>query len=374
MTQRLLSELIALPSVNPAFLPPKHPNAGEKNVADFLAATAARAGLDVAFESVLPGRANFLATLSPRNRARRRILLAPHLDTVNGTEEQFHPKVKNGRLYGRGACDTKGSVAAMLSAMMNIALSGKRPAETEIVLAALVDEEINHLGAQALVKSGWKADLAIIGEPTRLQIVTAHKGALWLELRTKGKAAHGSCPERGHNAVHEMARIVDALETDYQETLRRSKPHPLLGHGTVNVGSIRGGTQPNIVPDSCSISIDRRTLPGETTNSVRKEIQGILRKRGLQAQIVETQSSYCGPMETSFALPQVRKFAALLGQKEAIGVTFFCDGAVLTEGNIPSVIFGPGDIAQAHTTDEWIDLRSVGKAERLLRRFFEDLA
>jgi acetylornithine deacetylase/succinyl-diaminopimelate desuccinylase-like protein len=372
MTHSLLRELVARPSVNPAFLPPGHSRAGEENVAQFLAAEARRAGLDTAFQKVLPHRRNLLIKFAPSGKTRRRILLAPHLDTVNGADDQFLPRLAKGRFYGRGACDTKGSVAAMFTALRTLAQSGPRPKETEIILAALVDEEIGHAGASTLARSGLKADLAIIGEPTRLQIVTAHKGALWLELRARGKSAHGSCPELGRNAVHEMAKIVDALETDYAAALKKKPSHPLLGRGTVNVGSIRGGTQPNIVPALCVASIDRRTLPGETLRSVRREIQTILRARGLRAEIAETQSLHCGPMETDPSLPLVRQFFHLAGQKKPQGATFFCDGAILREGGIPSVVFGPGDIAQAHTADEWIDLRSLDAAAHLLTRFLQE--
>ncbi|HEX4645355.1 MAG TPA: M20/M25/M40 family metallo-hydrolase, partial [Verrucomicrobiae bacterium] len=175
--QKLLCELIALPSVNNALLPAGHSRAGEKRVADFLAATAARAGLDVEFQEVLPGRSNLLARLSPPGKARKRILLAPHLDTVDiASEGQSNPRQKHGRLYGRGACDTKGSVAAMASALIEAAQASRRPAETEIIFAGLVDEETGQAGSRALASSDFKADLAIVGEPTRLQIVTAHKG------------------------------------------------------------------------------------------------------------------------------------------------------------------------------------------------------
>src|SRR5258707_10791198 len=169
-TEILLRELVALPSVNPAFLPPKDPRAGEQRIADFLAATAAQAGLDVEFQSVFPGRSNLLARLSPKGTVRQRILLAPHLDTVNATEDQFTPRKINGRLFGRGACDTKGSVAAMLCALCELAHGNQRPEGTEIVLAGLVDEENGQAGSRALAASGLKADLAIVGEPTRLQV------------------------------------------------------------------------------------------------------------------------------------------------------------------------------------------------------------
>src|SRR5271170_1709984 len=242
-TEKLLAELIALPSVNPAFLPPRHPNAGEKRVADFLATVAAHAGLEVEFQKVLPGRSNIIARLRPKNKIKQAILLAPHLDTVGADGTKFIPQRKSGRLHGRGACDTKGSVAAMLSALCELAASKSRPQETEIVFAGLIDEENAQAGSRALAAGGFKADLAIVGEPTRLQVVTAHKGSLWLRLETRGRAAHGATPQLGKNAVHEMARIVEVLETDYAAQLRRRK-HKLLGAGTVNVGKISGGRQP----------------------------------------------------------------------------------------------------------------------------------
>ncbi|MDQ6630143.1 MAG: M20/M25/M40 family metallo-hydrolase, partial [Verrucomicrobiota bacterium] len=229
-TEKLLRELIALPSVNPAFLATNHPHAGEKNMAHFLAATAAQAGLDVELQKVFPNRENILARLSPSGKIKQRILLAPHLDTVGAaSEKQFSPLKKNGRLYGRGACDTKGCVAAMLSALCEIVKSKRRPAETEIIFAGLIDEENGQAGSRALIESGFKADLAIVGEPTELKIVTAHKGSLWLRFETRGKAAHGSRPELGKNAVHEMAQIVDLLETNYASELKKRK-HPLLGN------------------------------------------------------------------------------------------------------------------------------------------------
>ena len=389
-TEKLLAELIALPSVNPAFLPARHPMAGEKRVADFLASVAARAGLEVELQKVLPGRSNVISRLLPRNKIRQTILLAPHLDTVGADESQFIPCRKNGRLYGRGACDTKGSVAAMLIALCDLASTKSRPSETEIVFAGLVDEENAQAGSRALVQSSafrrlgqltasagrLKAELqttlAIVGEPTRLQIVTAHKGSLWLQLETRGKAAHGATPQLGQNAVHEMARIVDALETDYAARLRKRR-HPLLSTATVNVGMIHGGTQPNIVPDRCAITIDRRTLPGETETSVRREVAVLLRAKKLSAKISSTKLAPCLPLETSPKLPLVRRFLRSVGQTRPVGVVFFCDAAVLSWGGIPSVVFGPGDIAQAHTADEWISLDSLERGKNLLLNFLKSL-
>jgi len=357
-TEKLLRELIALPSVNPVFLPAQDPRAGEQGVADFLAATAAAARLDVELQAVAPGRSNLLARLTPRSKARQRVLLAPHLDTVGAAERQFAPARRNGRLFGRGACDTKGSVAAMLTAMCELAQDGPRPETTEIVFAGLVDEEHRQAGSRALVASGLRADLAIVGEATRLQVATAHKGALWLELETRGKAAHGSCPELGRNAVHAMARIVDLLQTAYAAELRRSR-HPLLGCATISVGAIRGGTQPNIVPDRCTILLDRRTLPGETEAAVRRELLAALHRRHLRAAFVERDLPSALPLETDPKLPLVTRFLRSVGQRAPAGVRYFCDASVLGHGGIPSVIFGPGDIAQAHTADEWISLESL---------------
>jgi len=370
--ERLLSELIALPSVNPAFLPLGDPRAGEKQVGEFVAVEAARAGLDIEVEEVFPGRSNILARLVPSGKARHRVLLAPHLDTVVAEGGQFSPLRKNGRLYGRGACDTKGSVAAMLSALCDVARGRQRPKETEIIFAGLVDEENAQAGSRALAASGMKADLAIVGEATRLQVVTAHKGILWLSLTTEGKAAHGSRPELGRNAVHEMARVVEVLETEYAKELGRRR-HSLLGHATVNVGTIAGGRQPNIVPDRCKIVIDRRTLPGESERGVIDEISRLLRRKGLTVKFARENQGLCLPLETDARLPWVERLMRSTGQRRPVGVDYFCDAAVLAEGGIPSVVFGPGDIAQMHTEQEWISTASLGRAQGILRDFLEKL-
>ncbi len=373
--EKLLRELIALPSVNPAFLPPGDARGGEARVADFLAATAATGGLDIELHPVFPGRLNVLARLTPR-KVLHRVVLAPHMDTVGHAampESMFEPAKKGDRLFGRGACDTKGSMAAMLTALLNAARSPSRPRETEIIFVALVDEENNQSGSRALVANGFRADLAIVGEPTQLEVITAHKGDLWLTLRTRGKAAHGSRPELGRNAVHAMARVVDWLETDYAAKLAK-KSHQLLGPATVNVGSIRGGTQPNIVPDSCEISVDRRTIPGETNAAVIRELRSLLRAHGLAAEVIDDKGAApCWPMETDAKLPLVQTLMQAAGQRSARGVRFFSDASVFAQGGTPAVLFGPGDIAQAHTADEWISIRSLERATALLTKFLQGL-
>lgn len=370
----LLRELIARPSVNPAFLPGGSALAGEWRVAEFLAARARRTGLEIEVQKVFPGRPNLLARLTPPGKIAQRIVLAPHMDTVGGTPEQFKPVVKNGRLHGRGACDTKGSVAAMFAALLKVAAQKQRPRQTEIIFAALADEENAQGGSRALAASGFKADLAIVGEPTKLKVVTAHKGDFWWKLEARGRAAHGATPHLGKNAIHSMACVVDVLETDYAAELRRRPRHPLLGHATINVGTIAGGRQPNIVPDRCEVSIDRRTLPGETEADVRREITALLRRCGVDAVISDTRGAPCLPMETDSNLPLVRQFLRSTGQRRPVGVDFFCDASVLSnDAGIPSIVFGPGDIAQAHTADEWISEESLERGTAMLTKFLGSL-
>jgi acetylornithine deacetylase/succinyl-diaminopimelate desuccinylase-like protein len=371
-TEKLLRALVALPSVNPAFAPADLKHTGEQNIAEFLATVGARAGLDVDLQSVLPGRPNLIARLTPRVAPKQRILLAPHLDTVPSADGQYNPTARMGRLHGRGVCDTKGSVAAMFSAMCELAHGDRRPAETEIIFAGLADEEHCQAGSRALVASGFKADLAIVGEPTKLAVVTAHKGNIWIRVETQGKSAHGATPQLGRNAITPMAQVVSAFETDYRAQLARRK-HPLLGCATSNLGVIRGGTQANIVPAHCAIEVDRRTLPGETESTVRREVADLLKQHQIKASFSFIKSAPCLPMETDPNLPLVRQFMQSVGQSRPQGAQYFCDAAVLSTAGIPSVVFGPGDIAQAHTADEWIDLDQLERARRMLVDFLRSL-
>jgi acetylornithine deacetylase/succinyl-diaminopimelate desuccinylase family protein len=371
-TEKLLRALVALPSVNPAFLPAGHKHAGEQTIAEFLATVGARAGLDVELQQVAPGRPNLIARLAPRGAAKQRILLAPHLDTVPAADDQYTPVAKMGRLHGRGACDTKGSVAAMFSAMCELAHGDRRPAETEIVFAGLIDEESAQAGSRALAAGGFKADLAIVGEPTKLSVVTAHKGNIWIRIETAGKAAHGATPQLGRNAVHAMAPIIEAFEGEYRTLLAKRK-HPLLGTATSNVGVIRGGTQANIVPANCVIEIDRRTLPGETEADVRSEVKELLKKHKVKPDFSFIKTAPCLPMETDPNQPLVRQFMKSVGQSKPQGAQYFCDAAVFSAVGIPSVVFGPGDIAQAHTTDEWVELEQLERARRILVDFLHSL-
>ena len=371
-TEKLLAELIALPSINPAFALPHDPKAGEKSVSDFLLSVGASAGLEVELQKVLPDRSNVIIRLQPSGRVRQTILLVPHMDTVVASDSQLTPFRRHGRLYGRGACDTKGSVAAMFTALMELARTKSRPRQTAIVLAGVVDEENAQAGSRMLAASGIKANLAIVGEPTRLQGITAHKGTVWLQLETRGRSAHGSTPHLGRNAILEMAQVVEILETRYASQLLRKK-HKLLGTATVNVGTINGGRQPNIVPDSCTIRIDRRTIPGETEAGIIRDIKSLLAKQKLSVRISNPKLAPSPALETNYQLPLVGSFLQTIGQKRPIGVNYFCDAAVLSAAGIPSIVFGPGDIAQAHTADEWISLASLEKGKNLLLKFLKSL-
>lgn len=371
---QLLRELVALPSVNPSLAPAGDPHAGEHRVADFLTAVAAQSGLDIEPQPVAPGRFNVWLRLAPAGAIRKRIWLAPHLDTVPVADPaQWQPVVRRGRIYGRGACDTKGSVAAMMAALLDLARRGPRPAGVEIVLLALVDEEFNQAGSRAVAASGRRADLAIVGEPTGCRVVTAHKGNAWLQISTHGRAAHGSTPEKGRNAVAMMSRVIQVLSTTGTEALRQ-RHHPLLGHPTLSLGRIEGGAQPNIVPDHCTLTLDRRLLPGETANTAAREIARWLRRAGLRhTSVANLKHVRCPALATSPSLPLVRQLLRAARCPRPAGAPFFCDAAILASAGTPAVVFGPGDVAQAHTADEYVTLTQLQRATDILRRFLAQL-
>ena len=369
---KLLRDLIALPSVNNAFLPPGDPHAGEELVADYLKNRARKAGLEIETQATNSGRDNLIVRLKPLGQATHRIILAPHMDTVGGDLDKiFRPTKKGERLHGRGACDTKGSVAVMFHAMEHLA-KRDRPANTEIVFIGFVDEECNQTGSRAFSKLKLKANLALVGEPTRCRVVTAHKGDLWLRLSTRGKAAHGARPELGRNAVHTMAKCIDTIETEYAQNLGKRR-HPVLGHPTINTGIVRGGSQPNIVPDVCEADLDRRTLPGESFTTISREIGEVLKKRGLKARLTNVKGYTCPAMETDPTLPMVQQLMRTVRQTKPLGVDYYCDAANIAATGVPAIVWGPGDIAQAHTADEWISIRQLERGMDVLTRFLLSL-
>jgi acetylornithine deacetylase len=370
---KLLRDLIALPSVNNAFLPAGDPHVGEETVAELLTSRANKAKLEIERQPTRCKRENLIVRLSPLGQAEHRIILAPHMDTVGGDLSKiFSPRKIGNKIHGRGACDTKGSVAVMFHALERLAKRRQRPAKTEIVFIGFVDEECNQTGSRAFANLNMKADLALVGEPTRCKVVTAHKGDFWLRLTTKGKSAHGARPELGQNAVHLMSLCIDAIETDYAKLLN-SRYHPVLGHPTINTGIVRGGTQPNIVPANCEADFDRRTIPGESLASIRREIRGILDQYEFKAQLSNVKDFTCPAMETDPNLPWVHRFMLAARQSKPLGVDYYCDAANIAAAGVPTVVWGPGDIAQAHTADEWISIVQLERGTELLTRFLLSL-
>lgn len=368
---QLLMDLIELPSVNPAFC--QDPAlAGEWRVADYLEHAGKKAGLSIRWQTVSKKRKNLILVYKPRSRTTHRLLLAPHMDTVVASGEQLKARTKLNRIHGRGACDTKGSIAAMLDALRQLIMQSDRPKHTEIHIACLVDEEHGQLGSRVFAAKTRPYDLAIVGEPTSNRVVTAHKGVMWFQLHTQGKAAHGSRPSLGVNAIASMAEAVRYLEGEYREHLNLTQ-HSLLGAGTINVGTVQGGKQPNIVPDACSIWADRRTLPGESYQAIQAHLLKALKQRGVQARMDYRGDCECPALETDSNLPWVQELMQQVRQKDLVGVDYFCDAAVIAQNGTPCVVFGPGSIDQAHTRDEWISIRSLESCVRHYFRFFQSL-
>ncbi|MBT3666798.1 MAG: M20 family metallopeptidase [Opitutae bacterium] len=370
---QLLSDLVSIPSINPSLLPTQSNLTGEEQVATFLADYANKLGIEVQRQAVLPRRKNILLRLKPKKKIKQRVLLTPHLDVVPAEESAFRPKIKNGKLHGRGACDTKGSVAAFFQAFYNLAKNGPLPNETEIIFIGLVDEEFGQAGSRKLAKIGPKADLAIAGEPTELKVVTAHKGNIWLQLETTGKAAHGATPHHGKNAIHLMIPILKILFEEYPKILR-TREHPLLGSPTLNIGQISGGSQPNIVADRCIIDLDRRTIPGESEESVKLEIQALFRKQKLPTPTFSLSRSVpCPPLDTDSNFPMVQSFLRATGKRKTHGVPYFTDASPISMGGTPALVFGPGNIAQAHAKDEFIEIKQLEKAQAIVEKFLKGL-
>ncbi len=368
----LLWELVAIPSINPS-LDHEGIGCGEQPVAIYLQSIAEKKGLEVYRQPVLPGRENLIIRLTPPGKVRQKILLAPHLDVVPAPLSSFSPKISKGRLHGRGSCDTKASVACFFHALTDLADSPQRPKETEICFIGLVDEEFAQFGSRKFAKLGPKGDLAIIGEPTQLQVVTAHKGSLWIQLKTLGKSAHGATPEKGINAIEAMQRALGILYHEYTLLLSK-RMHPLLGQATLSVGTIHGGSQPNVVPDLCMVDLDRRTLPGESVDGIIEELEACFSSLGTQKpEIRVSRKVPCPPLQTDPDLPLVRSFLQKVGRRKSKGVSYFTDASPISMGGTPAIVFGPGNIDQAHSRDEWVSLEEVGLGYAKILNFLQSL-
>jgi acetylornithine deacetylase len=286
----------------------------------------------------------------------------------------FQPVRDGNRLYGRGSCDTKAGLAAMMHAMRILKQAGIRP-RASVILVAAVDEEHSFRGVVKFIEKGIKADGAIVAEPTDMETVVASKGCLRWRLRTRGRAAHSSKPQIGINAITKMMKIMAAMDETFPEPFA-GRRHPLVGSPTVNVGIISGGRQVNQVPDWCTIDIDRRLIPGETKAAVWKEFESLI--AGLRARDPELDVEMDEPMledyplETAASARIVEVIAKvsqeLTGQHHVVGVPYGSDASKLAQAGTPSVILGPGNIDQAHAADEWVELDQVTLAAEVYTR------
>jgi acetylornithine deacetylase len=372
-TTRLLTDLVRLPSVNPMGRALSSPDLYEHRVTAYLEDFFRGLGVPLERQAVAPQRDNILARFESPG-ARRTLVLEAHQDTVptdNMTIDPFGAHIENGRLYGRGACDIKGGMASMLAAFARLVREKPRGA-CNVVMACSVDEEHTFLGVQEIVKRGLKADMAVVAEPTNLRIVKAHKGVCRWLVTTAGRSCHSSTPELGVNAVYRMAHVLAAIER-YAAELRASRSDPLLGPPTLSVGRIEGGTSVNTIPDRCRIEVDRRLIPGEDADAAPGQLADFLKRAGIDVPFE------CGPLwincpalgpELSGDLVAAlgRSIDAVTAKHEVITVPYGTDASTLALAGIPSVVFGPGDIARAHTCDEWVPLDEVERAAEALYR------
>jgi acetylornithine deacetylase len=368
---QILADLVRINSVNSSY----EGGPGENEIATWVKAFFEQRGIEVWEQPVLPDRPNIIARLPGRDTARRLILEA-HTDTVSVkgmTIPPFEPRIEEGKLYGRGSCDTKAGLAAMMHAVASLHEDRLQP-PCEVWLAAVVDEEYSYRGVARLC-DGLSAHAALVAEPTGLRAAIACKGVLRWRIVVRGKAAHSSKSHLGINAINHMARIVLALEEENRRLA--SQAHPLLGPATLNVGIIQGGVQVNFVPDTCAIEIDRRLLPGETVAGVLAHYQGML--DALRAQD-RTLDAFMEPplltdeaMETSADAAPARLAGAVLTEMGLdgvlCGVPFSCDASKLSRQGVPSLIFGPGSIDQAHAAVEYVNITEVERAAEFYRNF-----
>ncbi|MDE0768889.1 MAG: ArgE/DapE family deacylase [Opitutaceae bacterium] len=364
----LLKSLIRIPSVNPVYGGP-----GELQVQEFVENWLSKRAIDYRLQEVFPGRNNVVARIGPADKPA--ILIEAHMDTVGvdgwAMGDPFEPVEKDGRLYGRGSCDTKASLATFLQLAECLA-ARESDLKYALLFAATVDEESQQHGAFKLSELVGDMNVggALTGEPTRSEIVTKHKGACRYSIQARGKAAHGSTPELGENAIYKIARIVEKLNRcgtlmSQEETL------PFIERGSLNVGKIGGGIGFNIVPDSCSIELDRRLGVNEAVESAREGIESIVNSESgvsvssfLERPALNTDNSHWFPQALEAS---ARKHGVTKGFRE---VSFMTNGVAYSSVGVPTVVFGPGDIAQAHKTDEYIEFGEMERSLAILEELF----
>ncbi|HZU66537.1 MAG TPA: ArgE/DapE family deacylase [Ktedonobacteraceae bacterium] len=363
---KLLRQLVAIDSINPDLVPG---GAGEEKIARFIADWLQEAGLEVHWDEPAPGRPNVIG-IARGTGGGRSLMLNAHMDTVGvaGMERPHDPYIQDNRLYGRGAYDMKGGLAAIMAtgaAAKQLQLRG------DVIITAVADEEYASIGTGSIVKR-WHADAAIVTEPTDLNICVAHKGFIWFEVETSGVAAHGSLPEIGVDAIAKMGKVLAGLE-ELDQRLRSAPSHRLLKSGSVHASLIHGGQELSSYPKSCVLGVERRTIPGETKQQVESELPEIFER------IAATDPNFKAAVKTLLARDAFevsedelivqtlrRHAAAQLGEEpEIIGQFAWMDSAILSTAGIPTVIFGPGGEG-AHAVIEWSDLEQVAKCAQIL--------
>lgn len=359
-TIRLLKQLVAIDSVNPSLVPGAR---GEAAIARTLAEELRSIGFETHLQDAAPDRPNVVGILEGRAPGRS-LMFCGHTDTVGvaGMTRPLDPAEREGRIYGRGSQDMKSGVAAMIGAARVMAESGGLAAG-RLVIACVVDEEHASIGAEALV-TRWRADAGVVTEPTELAVAVAHKGFEWVEIETEGRAAHGSRPREGRDAILRMGRVLGELEALDRE-LQSGRAHALVGTASLHASLIEGGRELSSYPDRCALQIERRTIPGEPDRSAGREVARILDR--LKADDAEFQASSRttfarAPYEISptheLPLALVTAAASAGTHSPTIGMSFWTDAAVLGAAGIPSVLFGPTG-AGLHSLEEWVDVKSV---------------
>lgn len=359
-TIKLLHKLVAIDSINPALVSGA---AGEAKIAHALADEMHSFGMRVALEEVAPGRPNVVGVLEGRAPGRT-LMLCGHTDTVGvaGMSAPFAPFEREGKLYGRGAQDMKGGVAAMVGAARVLAESGGLPAG-KLIVAGVVDEEYASIGAEALVKK-WRAEAAVVTEPTDLMIGVGHKGFAWIEIEVRGRAAHGSRPREGRDAIFRMGRVLARLE-QHDRALQTRPPHAIMGTASLHASIIHGGRELSVYPEQCVLQMERRTISGEDGATALSEAENVL--NALREEDGEFEGSARLMFERPpYELPAQHELPQLLenglrklGRKAVRrGLTFWTDAAILGEAGIPTVIFGPGG-AGLHSIEEYVHVDEV---------------
>ena len=356
----LLAALVAIDSVNPSLAPG---GAGEGEIAAFVSAWGAANGLETETIETVPGRPNVLLRARGTGGGRT-LLLCGHLDTVgiDGMREPFGPRIEGDRLYGRGSYDMKAGIAAALIACRDAARSGLRG---DVVVAAVADEEYASIGIQDVLPF-VQADAAVVTEPTELDLVVAHKGFAWFELEVTGRAAHGSRPHLGVDAIVRTGPLLVAL-AQLDDALG-ANVHPLLGRGSIHASLIDGGTEFSSYPSQCTLKLERRTLPGETTSDVEAELDGLLTacRDADPALVVERRTLLSRePLEVDQSAEIVSIVSDALGSSRLGGASYWADSGFIAAAGIPTVLLGPSGEG-AHAVEEWVSLADTATVARTL--------